>query len=107
MNVLVGLTSLAGSVCWFSAFRLQTVAYVNALGQVELILSMAVSTLCFKERMTWREGQGLILLSVSVLALILVTWSVSRSIAFTRPGEWRIRSDATRSNPEGGARPAG
>jgi drug/metabolite transporter (DMT)-like permease len=70
---LVGLTSMAGSVCWFTAFTLQTVAYVNALGQVELILSMAVSVLLFGERMTWREGQGLILLSASVLALVLVT----------------------------------
>lgn len=70
---LVGITSMLGSVSWFTAFTLQTVAYVNALGQVELILSMAVSILFFGERMTWREGQGLVLLSASVLALVLVT----------------------------------
>lgn len=70
---LVGITSMIGSVCWFTAFTLQTVAYVNALGQVELILSMAVSILFFRERMTWREGQGLVLLSASVLGLVLVT----------------------------------
>lgn len=72
MAGLVGITSMIGSVCWFTAFTLQTVAYVNALGQVELILSMAVSVLLFGERMTWREGQGVILLSASVLALVLL-----------------------------------
>jgi len=69
---MVGITSMIGSVCWFVAFTLQTVAYVNALGQVELILSLAASALIFGERMTRREGQGLALLALSVVALVLL-----------------------------------
>ena len=38
--VWVGLTSMGGSFCWFLAFTLQNAAYVKALGQVELLLSL-------------------------------------------------------------------
>lgn len=69
---LVGVTSMAGSVCWFTAFTLQTVAYVNALGQVELVFGLLASTLVFGERITAREAQGLALLVGSILMLVLV-----------------------------------
>ena len=49
--VLIGLTSVGGSLGWFVAFTLQTAAYVNALGQIELIFSLIVSTLVFKEKL--------------------------------------------------------
>lgn len=70
---LVGLTSAVGSFCWFLAFTLQTAAYVKALGQVELILSFAISWFVFRERSSAREvaGAGLIVLSVLVLVLTL------------------------------------
>ncbi|MCY3995272.1 MAG: EamA family transporter, partial [Rhodobacter sp.] len=42
---MVGLASMIGSFCWFSAFTLQNAAYVSALGQIELIFSIAASTL--------------------------------------------------------------
>lgn len=71
--VLIGLTSVAGSLGWFVAFTLQTAAYVNALGQVELLLSLLVSVLVFKETINKREAFGIALLSLSVLMLILVT----------------------------------
>jgi drug/metabolite transporter (DMT)-like permease len=69
---LVGVTSMIGSTCWFIAFTLQTVAYVKALGQIELLFSMAVSVLFFKEKITARELQGGGLLVASVLVLVLV-----------------------------------
>lgn len=68
----IGLLSLGGSLGWFIAFTLQTAAYVKALGQVELIFSMAISALVFKESLTRREGFGIALLAASVLLLILV-----------------------------------
>ena len=71
--VLIGLTSVAGSLGWFVAFTLQTAAYVNALGQIELIFSLIVSTLVFREKLSLREGLGIGFLSASVLLLILVT----------------------------------
>lgn len=67
----VGLTSMAGSFCWFTAFTLQNVAYVNALGQVELILSLMASTLVFRESVTRREVAGMCVLGASILGLIL------------------------------------
>jgi drug/metabolite transporter (DMT)-like permease len=69
--VWVGVTSMGGSFFWFIAFTLQTAAYVKALGQVELILSILASTLFFRERISGRELAGIAVLSVSILALIL------------------------------------
>jgi len=69
---LVGLASMVGSFCWFAAFTLQNAAYVNAVGQVELIFSLAVSALFFRERITRRELAGMGLLLVSILLLVVL-----------------------------------
>ena len=71
--VWIGVMSLCGSLGWFVAFTLQTAAYVNALGQIELLFSLFVSVLMFKERLSAREGIGIGFLTASVLLLILVT----------------------------------
>ena len=68
----IGLTSMVGSFCWFTAFTLQNVAYVNALGQIELIFSLIASVFFFKERITKKELAGLGFLTISILGLILV-----------------------------------
>jgi len=70
---VVGITSMIGSACWFVAFTLQNVAYVNALGQVELLFSIALTVFVFREKISWREMQGGALLLLSILALLLVT----------------------------------
>lgn len=69
--VWIGLTSMGGSLCWFIAFTLQNAAYVKAIGQVELILSVLASTLFFKEKITAREALGMAILVASILLLIL------------------------------------
>lgn len=71
VGIWVGLTSLGGSYCWFLAFSLQNAAYVKALGQVELILSLLATVLFFRETITRREVLGMGLLALSILALIL------------------------------------
>jgi len=68
---LVGITSMTGSYLWFVAFTLQNAAYVKAVGQVELVLSVAASVLFYKEKITAREFGGIVLLLVSILVLIL------------------------------------
>jgi len=68
---MVGLASMIGSFCWFSAFTLQNAAYVSALGQIELIFSIAASTLFFRERISPREYGGIVLLTAGILVLIL------------------------------------
>jgi drug/metabolite transporter (DMT)-like permease len=70
---LVGLMSLVGSACWFTAFTLQTVAYVNALGQVEVVFALVASVLVFGERIGRREAQGVAVLTGSILLLVLAT----------------------------------
>jgi drug/metabolite transporter (DMT)-like permease len=70
---LVGITSMIGSLCWFIAFTLQTVALVKAVGQAELLLSLLAGWLVFGETISKREWQGLALLGVSIVMLILVT----------------------------------
>ncbi len=70
--VWVGITSMAGSFGWFVAFTLQTAAYVQALGQIELIFSIMASTLFFKEKITAKEITGIAVLTVSIMLLILV-----------------------------------
>jgi len=67
--IWVGLTSMGGSYCWFWAFSMQNAAYVKALGQVELILSILATVLFFKEKITTRETLGIALLVASILAL--------------------------------------
>ena len=69
--VWVGLTSMGGSFCWFWAFTLQNAAYVKALGQIELVLSLLASVLFFKEKISPREIIGMGLLGLSILALVL------------------------------------
>lgn len=73
VTLLVGITSALGSMGWFTAFTLQNAAYVNALGQVELIFSFLVSRLVFKERASARELAGAGLIGASVVVLVLVT----------------------------------
>jgi drug/metabolite transporter (DMT)-like permease len=68
----IGLTSMAGSFCWFTAFTLQVAAYVNALGQVELILSLLATVLVFRERVGRREMAGIAVLGLSIVALVMV-----------------------------------
>lgn len=69
---LVGVTSMLGSFCWFTAFTLQNAAYVNALGQVELVFSVLATVFVFREAISRREVLGIALLAGSILALIAV-----------------------------------
>jgi drug/metabolite transporter (DMT)-like permease len=69
---MVGLTSMVGSICWFTAFTMQNAAYVNAVGQIELLFSLMIGAFVFGEKISAREWQGLSLLTTSILLLILV-----------------------------------
>lgn len=70
--VFVGIFSLIGSYGWFAAFHLQNAAYVNAVGQAELVFSLLASTLFFRERITARELIGMVVLTASIVGVILV-----------------------------------
>ena len=68
---LTGLTSILGSLGWFTAFALQTAAYVKALGQVELVFSFLFSVFFLREKSSAKEIMGLVLILCSVL---LIFW---------------------------------
>lgn len=68
-TLVVSLFSLVGSWSWFAAFSLMNAAYVFAVGQVELIFSLLIGWLWFGERLTLREGVGVGVLTLSILAI--------------------------------------
>jgi len=70
-TVWVGVTGTLGSLFWFFAFALQNAAYVRALGQIEMVFTLIVSALVFRERLTRREGMGIMLICTSIFLLIM------------------------------------
>ncbi len=70
--VWMGITGMAGSLCWFTAFTLQNAAYVFAVGQIEVIFSLIASVLFFREQIRAREMLGIAVLSASILAMVLL-----------------------------------
>lgn len=70
-SIWVGLAGAAASACWFSAMALINVSYVRALGQIELVLSFAVSFLWFKEKTTRSEVIGVSILTAGIVVVLL------------------------------------
>jgi drug/metabolite transporter (DMT)-like permease len=67
----VGGMSVVGSAGWFLAMTLQNVAYVRALGQVELLFTLVVSRYGFRERPSAREVAGISLVVGGVVVLLV------------------------------------
>lgn len=67
---LVGLASVFGSACWFTAMALQPVAYVRALGQIELIFTFMASYFLFHERINRMEVAGCLLIVCGIFGLL-------------------------------------
>ena len=70
-STVIGLASVVGSACWFTAMTLQPVAYVRALGQIELIFTFASSVFLFKEKINRLEIAGCLLIVSGILTLLL------------------------------------
>ena len=66
---IVSAFSLVGSWSWFAAFSLMNAAYVFAVGQIELILSILIGALWFRETLRPRELLGIGVLATSILAV--------------------------------------
>ena len=69
--LFVGITSLLGSIGWFTGASYQNAAYVKALGQVEFFITLALTYRVFKESITLKEYFGMFLIVFSVLILLL------------------------------------
>ncbi len=69
--LFVGITSVLGSIGWFTGASFQTAAYVKALGQVEFFITLALTYRLFKEKITFIEYVGMFLIVLSVVILLL------------------------------------
>lgn len=67
---LVGLAGVLGSAGWFTAMALQQVAYVRALGQIELIFTFMASYFLFHEKVNRMELAGCLLIVCGILGLL-------------------------------------
>lgn len=68
---LAGLVGMLASLGWFAAFTLTSAAEVKAVGQVELLFSMATARLAFGERPSAREIIGIVLVAGGIVMLVL------------------------------------
>lgn len=71
LSLFVGATSAAGSVGWFTAMTYQNPALVKSLGQVEIIFTLCLTTLFFREKVTRRELIGV---AAIVSSVVLIVW---------------------------------
>ena len=72
LTLAVSVSSCVGSIGWFTAMSLESVALVKTLGQVEVLFMLLISALVFKEKLQKADHVGLILI---VLAAIAVMWA--------------------------------
>ena len=69
---VVSVFSLVGSWSWFAAFSLMNAAFVFAVGQIELIFSLMVGAIWFKESLKPRELVGMGVLTASIVAVAFI-----------------------------------
>ena len=66
----VGFFACAATFCWFYAFSLVDATLVRAVGQLEIVFSVLISFIFYKERITGSELIGMSLITMSILALL-------------------------------------
>ena len=71
-SLFAGFMGAVASEFWFLAFALATAASVRTLGLVDVLFAQATSHLIFKQKTTWREGAGIVLL---VSGAVLLVWT--------------------------------
>lgn len=69
--IWVGVTSMLGSVGWFTAMAMQNASYVRAVGQIELVFTFLISYFYFKEKTNKIEALGILLVLAGILVLVL------------------------------------
>ncbi len=69
--LFVGITSVVGSIGWFTAASFQNAAYVKALGQVEFFITLFITYRIFREKISLIEYLGMALILISVVILLI------------------------------------
>ncbi|MFN4054297.1 MAG: EamA family transporter [Alishewanella aestuarii] len=72
LTLLISISSCIGSIGWFTAMSLESVALVKTLGQVEVLFMLLSSAFFFKEKLQRTDHGGLALI---VLAAMAVMWA--------------------------------
>lgn len=67
----IGVTGFVGSLCWFWSFGLAFVAYVRAVGQLEVPISLLISALLFRERGIARQIPAMLAIVGGVVLVLL------------------------------------
>jgi drug/metabolite transporter (DMT)-like permease len=67
----VGILAAIGSAFWFTGFATAPVALVRAVGQVEVIFTLAFGRFYLKEPLKRSEAMGLLLVGVGVVAALI------------------------------------
>ena len=68
---IVGFFGALASMCWFYAMSIQNVAYVRALGQIELVFTILMTLIYFKEKISFREIIGICFILIGITVIIL------------------------------------
>ena len=68
---IVGFFGALASICWFYAMSIQNVAYVRALGQIELVFTILMTLIYFKEKISFREIIGICFILIGITVIIL------------------------------------
>jgi drug/metabolite transporter (DMT)-like permease len=69
-SLIVGMAGITASACWFMAMTIEKVAYVRALGQIELVFTFAASVFVFRESVTRLEIIGTLLIVAGIVTLL-------------------------------------
>ena len=69
--LFVGITSVVGSIGWFTGASYQNAAFVKALGQVEFFITLFLTHRLFKESISKKEYLVMLLIVASVVILLL------------------------------------
>ena len=70
---LVGLLAACGSACWFIGFASAPVALVRVVGQVEVIFTLAFSSLYLAEPVRSRDAAALLVIALGVIMALLAS----------------------------------
>ena len=69
-SLIVGFFGAFASIGWFYAMSVQNVAYVRALGQIELIFTILASIFYFKEKIIKTEILGILITLTGILIIL-------------------------------------
>lgn len=73
LALAVGVAAAMASILWRSAYTVQNAAYVRALGQIELVFAILITTVFFREKIKSLELAGIVFIVSGILILILAS----------------------------------